>query len=113
MADFIKGYGLPCSSHFYTVLNKIQPQIIDIEIRPEFVQVVPAPAEGTLTVTVEAVKPLGRGTLIRGSLTSEPSQSLNLVTKSRFPLSLEDSLSIRPDLRHLMIFAPQTGDRLA
>jgi hypothetical protein len=33
----LKGYGLPCSSHFYMVLNKIQPQIIDIEIRPELI----------------------------------------------------------------------------
>ncbi len=61
----LTGQSLPCSSHFYTVLNKIQPQIIDIEIRPEFVQVVPAPAEGTLTVTVEIVERLGRETLIR------------------------------------------------
>jgi multiple sugar transport system ATP-binding protein len=73
---------------------------------------VPAPKEGTLTVTVEVVEPLGRETLIRGSLTSEPSQSLNLVTKGRFTLSLEDSLRIKPDLSHLIIFNPQTGDRL-
>jgi multiple sugar transport system ATP-binding protein len=108
----LKGQRLPCPSHFYTVLNKIQSQTIDIGIRPEFIQIVSAPAEGTLSVTVEVVEPLGRETLIRAFLTSKPNQTLNLVAKSSFASSISDCLSIRPDLSQLMIFDPQTGDRL-
>ena len=107
-----KDQSIPCPSHLHAVLNKTQSQIVDIGIRPEFIQVVSAPAEGTLTVTVEVVEPLGRETLIRAFLTSEPSQTLNLITQGDFTLTLGDQLNIRPDLSQAMIFDPQTGDRL-
>jgi multiple sugar transport system ATP-binding protein len=107
-----KGENIPCPSHLQTILNGSQSQFVDIGIRPEFIQVVPAPAEGTLTVTVEVVEPLGRETLLRASLTSEPSQTLNLVIQGGFAPAFGDRLSIRPDLSQLMIFETQTGDRL-
>ena len=107
-----KDQSIPCPSHLQAVLNRSQSQTVEIGIRPEFIQVVSDPAEGPLTVAVEVVEPLGRETLIRAFLTSEPSQMLNLVTKGSFAPTLGDLLSIRPDLSQLMIFDPQTGDRL-
>lgn len=71
-----------------------------------------APVEGTLTVNVEVVEPLGRETLIRALLASEPSQSLNLITKGSFAPAIGERLSIRPDLSQLTIFDSQMGDRL-
>jgi multiple sugar transport system ATP-binding protein len=109
---YFKGHSIPCPSHLQTLLNKTQSQIVNIGIRPEFIQVVSAPAEGTLTVTVEVVEPLGRETLIRAVLTSEPSQTLNLVIKGSFTPAIGERISIRPDLSKLTIFDPQTGDCL-
>ncbi len=107
-----KGQSIPCPSHFCTVFNKAQSQNVDIGIRPEFIQVVPTPEEGTLTVTVEVVEPLGRETLIRAFLISESNQTLNLVTSGSFTASLGDHLHIKPDLNYLMVFDSKTGDRL-
>lgn len=109
---YFKGQSIPCPSHLQVLLNKTRSQIINIGIRPECIEVVSAPAQGTLTVTVEVVEPLGRETLIRAFLTSEPSQTLNLVTKGSFSPILGEKLSIKPDLSQLMIFDTQTGDRL-
>lgn len=109
---YFKGQSIPCPSHLQTLLNKTQSQIINIGIRPEFIQVVSAPGEETLTVTVAVVEPLGRETLIRAFLASEPSQALKLITKGIFTPAGGERLSIKPDLSQLTIFDPQTGDRL-
>ncbi len=108
---YLKEQSIPCPPHLQSVLNDNQSQTVDIGIRPEFIKVEPNLSEGSLSVTVEVVEPLGRETLIRAFLTSEPSQTLNLVTQGISP-SPGDRLAISPDLSQLMIFDTQTGDRL-
>jgi multiple sugar transport system ATP-binding protein len=107
-----KDQRIPCPSHLQTILNKTKSSNVDIGIRPEFIQIASELDEGTLTVIVEVVEPLGRETLIRAYLASESSQTLNLVIKGSFSPTVGDQLRIKPDLSQLIIFDAQTGDRL-
>jgi multiple sugar transport system ATP-binding protein len=110
---YLKEQSIPCPSHIQGVLNSSQQsQTVDIGIRPEFIKVEPDLSEGSLSVTVEVVEPLGRETLIRAFLTPEPSQTLNLVTQGSFAPSPGDRLNLRLDLSQMMVFDAQTGDRL-
>jgi multiple sugar transport system ATP-binding protein len=112
-AFHLKEQNIPCPPHLHSALKGTQTQTVDIGIRPEFIQVVPESTEGSLSVTVEVVEPLGRETLIRAFLASKPSQTLNLVTQGKFSPTPGDRLSIYLNLDQLMVFDAQTGDRLA
>jgi multiple sugar transport system ATP-binding protein len=112
-AFHLKDQSIPCPPHLQRVLNDTQRQTVDIGIRPEFIKVEPNRSEGSLSVTVEVVEPLGRETLIRAFLTPEPSQTLNLVTQGSFSPAPGDRLAIKLDISQLMVFDTQTGDRLA
>jgi multiple sugar transport system ATP-binding protein len=112
-AFHFKSQNIACPLYLQNALKNTPTQTVDIGIRPEFIQVVSDSTESSLSVTVEVVEPLGRETLIRAFLTSEPSQTLNLVTQGKFLPTPGDRLAIQLDPDQLMVFDTQMGDRIA
>jgi multiple sugar transport system ATP-binding protein len=100
---------LPCPPHLQKIFNGTQPQPFELGIRPEHIQVAPQDAEDTLTVVVEVVEPLGRETLLRTHLTTDPSQSLILVTESTFLAAPQSTLQVSFNPDRLLAFNALTG----
>jgi multiple sugar transport system ATP-binding protein len=101
---------IPCPPHLQKMFNGAQPQAFDLGIRPEHIQIDPQGKEGTLTVVVEVVEPLGRETLLRTHLAADPSQSLVLVAESTFLATPQSALRVSFDPDYLVAFDTLTGE---
>jgi multiple sugar transport system ATP-binding protein len=85
-------------------------ETIDLGIRPEHLQIGRA-TENSLTVTVEVIEPLGRETLLRTQLATQPSQPLNLIADSTFHGQPQTTLTVTFNPENLVAFDPRTGLR--
>ncbi|WP_239651805.1 ABC transporter ATP-binding protein [Neosynechococcus sphagnicola] len=88
-------------------LNPGQPY--DLGIRPEHLQVATETATADLTVMVSVVEPLGRETLIRATL---PGAVVNVQVDPQLRLRPGDRLPLTLNRHHLLVFDPETGQRL-
>ena len=94
-------------------------QTVDLGICPEHVEIAglidsttPENTHKTsqlLTIEVNLVEPLGRETLIRGSLPTSD-VTLNVQAPSNWRGRPGDRISVQLDLNHLFVFDPTTGD---
>jgi multiple sugar transport system ATP-binding protein len=101
---------IPCPPHLQKMFNGPQPQPFELGIRPEHIQIAPEGTKDTLIVVVEVVEPLGRETLLRTHLATDPSQSLILVTDSTFLVTPQSALQVSFIPSCLIAFDAHTGE---
>ncbi len=116
----VSGQSLPCPQLIQTRVQLTEGQIFDLGIRPEHTQISeltnPSRQEdthknGQLTIEVNVVEPLGRETLIRGSL-PESDVLLDVQAPSNWRGRPGDRIRIQLDLDKLFVFNPNTGNTL-
>ena len=114
--DFqISGQSFACPQVLQTQLQLTQGQRVDLGIRPEHIAIArdtrDTDNKGPLTIEVNVVEPLGRETLIRGSL-PESQVVLDILASSDWRGCPGDRISIQLDFDRLFLFDPTTGDAL-
>ncbi len=111
---------LTCPQALQTQLQLAQKQTIELGIRPEHIEIsglmdrtglADTQKNNQLMLEVNVVEPLGRETLIRGSL-PESDILLNVQAPSNWRGHPGDRLSVQLDLDQLFVFDPITGDAL-
>jgi multiple sugar transport system ATP-binding protein len=102
---------IPLGNPLALEFANLPPQPINLGIRPEHLQVAAADAKAHLTATVTLVEPLGKETLIRGTLTDTTMPIAFQVASSLFPKP-GDRLGLSIDLKYVHLFDPVTGARL-
>ncbi|MBD2773596.1 ABC transporter ATP-binding protein [Iningainema tapete] len=115
----VGGQLLVCPDGVRSVLHPVVGQGFDLGIRPEFVYVNEPQRHrgrreeevGELVVEVKVVEPLGRETLIRGSLPGS-SVLLNVFSGAGVYPHPGEQLSLVLDMDQLFVFDCATGDRL-
>ncbi|MEA5521749.1 ABC transporter ATP-binding protein [Limnoraphis robusta] len=119
-----------CPVEIQEKLHPTERQNFNLGIRPEHIELATSnPREeeiqsvsrksnqALLSVEVDVIEPLGRETLVRASLpvssNSEFSKTLiQLITPVEIRLKPGDLISVKLDLNHGIIFAPDTGETL-
>ena len=113
--DFqVSDQSLTCPPALQTRMQLAQGQTIDLGIRPEHIELadlMDTQTNNQLVIEVNVVEPLGRETLIRGSL-RESDILLNVQAPSDWRGRPGDRLSVQLDLDQLFIFDPNTGNTL-
>jgi multiple sugar transport system ATP-binding protein len=116
----VSGQSLICPTALQTQLQLAPAQSVDLGIRPEHVEIAglinPQATENTqknnqLTIEVNVVEPLGRETLIRGSL-PESDVLLNVQAPSDWRGRPGDRIGVQLNLDQLFAFDPTTGNAL-
>jgi multiple sugar transport system ATP-binding protein len=116
----VSGQSLPCPCALQTQLQLAPAQSVDLGIRPEHVEIAglinPQATENTqknnqLAIEVNVVEPLGRETLIRGSL-PESDVLLNVQAPSDWRGRPGDRIGVQLNLDQLFAFDPTTGNAL-
>jgi multiple sugar transport system ATP-binding protein len=100
---------IPCPPHLQKMFSEAQTQTFDLGIRPEHIHISPQTTQDSLTVVVEVIEPLGRETLLRTHLATDPSQSLMLVTESTFAAKPQSTLQVSFSPEHLVAFDALSG----
>ena len=86
-------------------------QAVTLGIRPEHLCLTTAESQN-LTVEVQLIEPLGREILVRSTLAGTTDPIINFQVSPDVPVRSGDRLSLTFDFTHLLVFNPQTGDRL-
>jgi multiple sugar transport system ATP-binding protein len=111
-----EGFGLdelflPCPPSLKERLQPRQGQGFDLGVRPEHLWIVERSHETSLPVDVKIVEPLGRETLIRGSLPGL-NVTLNIQAGADWQGRSGDRIFVQLDLDQLFVFDPSTGATL-
>ncbi len=110
----VSSQSLTCPQALQTKVQLAQGQSIDLGIRPEHIKIaelMDTQTNNQLRIEVNVVEPLGRETLIRGSL-PESDTVLNVQAPSDWRGRPGDRLSVQLDLDQLFVFDPNTGNTL-
>jgi multiple sugar transport system ATP-binding protein len=110
----VSAQSLTCPQALQTRVQLAQGQSIDLGIRPEHIKIaelMDTQTNNQLRIEVNVVEPLGRETLIRGSL-PESDTVLNVQAPSDWRGRPGDRLSVQLDLDQLFVFDPNTGNTL-
>ncbi len=109
---------LPLPSEFSGATRDFRGQDVVVGIRPENLgDAVSGPSDltATLRIRVEVVEPLGHEVVVHGYLGDEPASSADPIIAKLAPHhipAIDDEIELQVDLRHLHLFAPDTGFRL-
>ncbi len=112
----VNGQFLPCPAALQRQLQLTQGQHVDLGIRPEHIEIAGFNSDldtkntqtSQLMMEVNVVEPLGRETLIRGSL-PESEVLLDVVVSSGWRGCSGDRIDVQLDLDQLFVFNPTTG----
>lgn len=108
---------LPCNRQIQNRLQGYQGQTVEVGIRPEHLEIVElsnqenAQEENQLMMEVKVVEPLGRETLIRGSLLNSKIE-LSVIGNALWRGLLGDRIGVQPKLEQLFVFDSTTGQVL-
>ncbi|MDA0866672.1 MAG: ABC transporter ATP-binding protein, partial [Cyanobacteria bacterium] len=105
---------LPVPPAIRQQLDLYPNQMVNLGIRPEKISTSRLPGPSSLALTVTVVEPLGRETLVRGTVatqatTSQPDQTLTCIVET--PPTPGETLWLDLDLRYWFIFDPASGAR--
>jgi multiple sugar transport system ATP-binding protein len=116
----VSGQSLPCPMALQTQLQLSEGQKVDLGIRPEHLEIAGLTSStdtedtqknGQLTMEVTVVEPLGRETLVRGTL-PESDVVLDVQAPSDWRGRPGDRIDIHLNLDQLFVFDPTTGEAL-
>ena len=116
----VSGQSLPCPMALQTQLQLSEGQKVDLGIRPEHLEIAGLTSStdtedtqknGQLTIEVTVVEPLGRETLVRGTL-PESDVVLDVQAPSDWRGRPGDRIDIHLNLDQLFVFDPTTGEAL-
>ncbi|WP_413162173.1 ABC transporter ATP-binding protein [Capilliphycus salinus ALCB114379] len=127
---WIANQSFNCPLEIQEKINPKDRESFNLGIRPEHIELVTSNVnqqnlqldsrksnQALLSVEVDVIEPLGREILVRASLSvsdnSEFSQTvIQFLTPVEIRLKPGDRISIKLDLNHAIVFAPQTGETL-
>ena len=116
----VSGQSLPCPIGLQSQLQLSEGQTVDLGIRPEHLEISGLTNQtdtediqnnGYLTMEVNVVEPLGRETLVRGSLPASD-VVVDVQAPSNWRGRPGDRIGVQLDLDQLFAFDPTTGNAL-
>ncbi|HEY9741279.1 MAG TPA: TOBE domain-containing protein, partial [Coleofasciculaceae cyanobacterium] len=112
----ISGQSLPCPDALQRRMQLSEGQTVELGIRPEHIEIagLTNPIDtnkGQLMIEVNVVEPLGRETLIRGSLLNSDTL-VDVQAPGNWRGHPGDHIGVQLDLDQLFVFDSTTGDAL-